>query len=105
MGVLLLVTAGVLILARNAVGIKGCRDLGVREATITGFAQALGVLPGISRSEITVSGSLFARLKREQAGEYTLLLALLFLLRLVGDIGTLALQHDGEKGVAGSQRQ
>ena len=43
---------------------------------ITGIAQGFGIFPGISRSGITISASLASGMKREQAGEYSFLLAI-----------------------------
>lgn len=74
-GALFLVTAAILIGARFLKGSKQYGQLGVKEGLITGFAQGLGVLPGISRSGITISGSLLAGMDREKAGEYSFLIS------------------------------
>ncbi|WP_245584591.1 undecaprenyl-diphosphate phosphatase [Spirochaeta cellobiosiphila] len=42
----------------------------------TGFAQGLGVFPGISRSGITISASRLAGMSQEEAGEYSFLIAI-----------------------------
>jgi undecaprenyl-diphosphatase len=48
---------------------------GVKAGVITGIAQGIGVLPGISRSGITISAALFAGLNRAAAGEFSFLLS------------------------------
>jgi undecaprenyl-diphosphatase len=58
-----------------------------------GFAQGLGVFPGISRSGITISAGLLSGLDRKAAGEFSFLLSIpavggAFLLSL-RDISTL----------------
>ncbi|MCS6874168.1 MAG: undecaprenyl-diphosphatase UppP [Pyrinomonadaceae bacterium] len=53
---------------------KGMEELGVKEALIIGFAQALALIPGASRSGSTIMGGLFAGLKREAAARFSFLL-------------------------------
>ena len=93
-GGLFLVTAVILVGARYLGGARGYGQLGAREALITGFGQGLGVLPGISRSGITISAALAAGLSRADAGEYAFILAIPAILGAtvleVRDIGTLA---------------
>ncbi|MBN1798649.1 MAG: undecaprenyl-diphosphate phosphatase [Spirochaetales bacterium] len=52
------------------------KNLTVWHGLITGIAQGFGVFPGISRSGITISAALASGMKREQAGEYSFLLAI-----------------------------
>jgi undecaprenyl-diphosphatase len=47
-----------------------------RAGIIVGIAQGIGVLPGLSRSGITIAGSLAAGLSREAAGEFSFLLSI-----------------------------
>ncbi len=49
---------------------------GILQALIIGFAQGVGVVPGISRSGSTISASLFAGLDRKTAGEFSFLLSI-----------------------------
>ena len=49
---------------------------GVREGLIIGFAQGIGVTPGISRSGSTISASLLSGVDRKAAGEYSFLLSI-----------------------------
>ena len=76
--VLFFVTAAVLLGTRfiKTPGGGGYEKAGVKTAIITGIAQGLAVLPGISRSGITISSALFAGLSREKAGEYSFILSI-----------------------------
>ena len=48
----------------------------VKQGLITGLAQGIGVLPGISRSGSTIAGALFAGVDRKTAGEFSFLLSI-----------------------------
>jgi undecaprenyl-diphosphatase len=85
-GVFFLITAALLILSHFFTGKKGYKDLGIKEGLITGIAQGIGVLPGISRSGISITASLFVGIEREQAGEYA------FLISIPAIIGALILK-------------
>ena len=50
-------------------------DLGARDATALGFAQALALIPGVSRSGATISMGLALGYTREAATRYAFLLA------------------------------
>jgi undecaprenyl-diphosphatase len=50
-------------------------DLSTPKALAIGFAQALALIPGISRSGISISAGLFAGLRREEAARYSFLMA------------------------------
>ena len=57
---------------------RGVRDLGaitVADAITIGAAQALAVIPGCSRSGITISAGLFRNLTRESAARFSFLLS------------------------------
>ena len=75
--ILFLVTAAVLLLTRFIkVEGAGYEKAGVKTAVITGIAQGLAVLPGISRSGMTIASSLYAGIDKEKAGEYSFLLSI-----------------------------
>lgn len=74
--ILFIVTAAVLAGTRLVKGKKGYGEIGLKEAFITGIAQGAGVFPGISRSGITISASLYSGMSREKAGEYAFLLSI-----------------------------
>jgi undecaprenyl-diphosphatase len=52
------------------------RDLRPRDAAILGFAQAMALIPGVSRSGGTISAGLFLGLTREAAARFSFLLAI-----------------------------
>ncbi|MCI9887652.1 undecaprenyl-diphosphate phosphatase [Micrococcales bacterium 31B] len=55
---------------------KSIEDLTWRDGILYGFAQALALIPGVSRSGGTISGGLFLGYKREAAARYSFLLAI-----------------------------
>ncbi len=71
-----IVTAAVLAGTIFVKGEKDYRQIGLKEALVTGIAQGAGVFPGISRSGITISASLYSGMSREKAGEYAFLLSI-----------------------------
>lgn len=92
--VLFVVTGILLILSGRMRQDKASEDVGPGQALFIGLAQGVGVLPGLSRSGITISAALFAGVKRSSAGEFSFLLSIpaiagAFVLEL-GDAGNLA---------------
>jgi len=75
-GIMFLITAGILIASRYFKSTKGYDKITIRDGIVTGIAQGIGVLPGISRSGITVSGALLVGLEREKAGEFAFLVSI-----------------------------
>jgi undecaprenyl-diphosphatase len=74
--VLLVIGAGILWLAdRWATGRTPLPRLTMPAALGIGLAQALALFPGVSRSGISISASLFAGLNREDAARYSFLMA------------------------------
>ncbi|OJW95036.1 MAG: undecaprenyl-diphosphatase [Thiobacillus sp. 65-1402] len=75
-----LVIGGVLILwaerRRHAVSTPTVDDLDWRRALAVGFAQALAMIPGTSRSGATIIGGLFLGLSRKAAAEFSFFLAI-----------------------------
>lgn len=93
--VLFLVTATILILVRRKSGDRGLDRIGWADVGVLGIAQGFGVLPGISRSGITISAALYNGMDRKTAGEYSFLLsipailgALVLTLRDAGELGS-----------------
>lgn len=61
---------------RRAAGGKGTVDtVGYRDALLIGAAQALALVPGVSRSGSTISMALFLRYRREEAARFSFLLS------------------------------
>jgi undecaprenyl-diphosphatase len=70
------VGGGILWLAdRRGTHGKGVHDVGLRVAVGIGFAQALALVPGISRSGISISAARFAGLDRASAARFSFLMA------------------------------
>ncbi|MBF0425047.1 MAG: undecaprenyl-diphosphate phosphatase [Magnetococcales bacterium] len=61
---------------RRATLAKGFDLLTLRDAMIIGFAQALALVPGTSRSGITMTAALFLGFNRETAARFAFLLAI-----------------------------
>lgn len=55
---------------------KGVKFIDVPRSIIVGFAQALAILPGISRSGMTIAAALFSGVKPIEAAEYSFLLSI-----------------------------
>ncbi len=81
---MLLVTAVILLSTRWAM--REDRNLNASRTIIIGFAQALAMMPGISRSGSTISAGMFLRMKKSEAAEFS------FLLSIPAIIGATVLQ-------------
>jgi undecaprenyl-diphosphatase len=74
--VLLVVAAAILWLAdRWGSGLRSIERLSVPSALGIGFAQALALFPGVSRSGISIAAGMFAGLDRPDAARYSFLMA------------------------------
>lgn len=75
-----LVIGGVLILwaerRKHTISTETIDDLSWRRALAIGFAQALAMIPGTSRSGATIIGGLFLGLSRKAAAEFSFFLAI-----------------------------
>ena len=60
---------------RRRVG-KGLYQIGLFETLVVGLAQTLALVPGSSRSGVTITAGLFAGLSRETAARFSFLLSL-----------------------------
>jgi undecaprenyl-diphosphatase len=75
-GTVLVVFAFVMLLAeRIGRRERGDDDIGPRDAIAIGFAQAMALVPGVSRSGATISAGLFLGMKREAAARFSFLLS------------------------------
>ncbi|WP_417529783.1 undecaprenyl-diphosphate phosphatase [Marinobacter lipolyticus] len=80
----------------DAVG-RRSRDLPaltIKDAIVVGLAQALALIPGTSRSGITITAALFLGLKREAAARFSFLLSIPLILA-AGLLKTLELVEQG----------
>jgi undecaprenyl-diphosphatase len=69
MGVLLLFAD------RRATGERAVSSMSVWDALLIGISQAFAVIPGVSRSGITISAALLLRYSREEAARFSFLLS------------------------------
>ncbi|MFW9769633.1 MAG: undecaprenyl-diphosphate phosphatase [Candidatus Thorarchaeota archaeon] len=76
-GVLLLITAIILYLPTKSRDDheKTAKDIEDREAASTGLVQGLAVLPGLSRSGVTISALLMQRIDKETAMRFSFLMS------------------------------
>jgi undecaprenyl-diphosphatase len=68
---------------------KSAADLSLRDIFLIGCAQALAVVPGVSRSGSTITAGLLLGLKREEAAKFSFLL----MVPIVIGAGVLKLRH------------
>lgn len=55
---------------------KEMKDITLKDGIVIGFAQALALIPGSSRSGVTITAGLFRGLKRDTAARYSFLLSI-----------------------------
>lgn len=55
---------------------KSMQEIGWKEALLIGLAQSIALIPGSSRSGVTITGGLFLNLSRETAARFSFLLSL-----------------------------
>ncbi len=74
---LMLAVFGLVLLVAElqASGKLHAKQLGLAGVLFIGLAQAIAVIPGVSRSGITMSAGLFAKLERQQAATFAFLLS------------------------------
>ena len=58
-------------------GTKSLEKMGMKDAILIGLAQALALVPGTSRSGITMTAALFLGYSRKEAAHFSLLLAII----------------------------
>lgn len=66
----------VLIWAEKHVGKKSISDFTPKSSFVTGLAQSIAIIPGVSRSGITISASMFQGFNRETAARFSFLIAI-----------------------------
>ena len=92
---IMLVIGGIILWAADHFGPRTHKlsDLTFRGSTGIGFAQALALIPGVSRSGISMSAALFAGLDRTDAARFSFLMAT--------PITAMAVAYEGLKLVRG----
>ena len=66
---------GVMLVAERFGGGKRLSEMSLRDALVIGAAQVLALVPGVSRSGITISAGLFAGYRRADAARFSFLLS------------------------------
>jgi len=75
-GVMLLVFCLPMVLAeRSKPGERGIYSAGIKDAVLLGLAQSVALIPGVSRSGITISTGMLAGFRREEAASFAFLLS------------------------------
>lgn len=87
-GITLFITGVALWLIRKLEGYKGEKKMAVKDALIVGLAQAVALIPGISRSGATIVGAMALGLDRDTALRYS------FLLYIPVSLGGMILKAD-----------
>ncbi len=59
----------------NLENLKNLKKMNLRDALIVGTAQVIALIPGVSRSGVTISAGLFAGYRREDAARFSFLLS------------------------------
>jgi undecaprenyl-diphosphatase len=72
-----LIVLGLVLLLAEKIGRRDrdIKDITARDAALIGFAQALALIPGVSRSGATITAGLFAGFDRASAARYSFLLS------------------------------
>ena len=61
---------------QKGLSLNSMEDLGWKEALLIGLAQSIALIPGASRSGVTITGGLLLNLSREAAARFSFLLSL-----------------------------
>jgi undecaprenyl-diphosphatase len=72
---MLVVVGLVMLIAEKAYKFRDMEKTGMQDALIIGIAQALAIIPGVSRSGITISAGIFMGFQRESAARFSFLLS------------------------------
>jgi len=64
-----------LLAERSKPGERGIYNAGIKDAVLLGLAQSLALIPGVSRSGITISTGMLAGFRREEAATFAFLLS------------------------------
>lgn len=92
-GVALLINAGVLFFSERR---KGNKKMGTLDSFLIGIAQAAALIPGVSRSGLTVSTGLLNRINKKTAFRFSFLLSIPAILGATlfefGDISTVNIE-------------
>lgn len=71
----LIIVGIIMIVAESGMKRRTLRELNATDAVIIGMAQAVALIPGVSRSGITITAGLFRKLTRENAARFSFLMS------------------------------
>lgn len=71
----LVVFGCIMLIAETRSRVKTVEQISIADALTIGFAQAIAILPGVSRSGITISAGLFRGIERESSARFSFLLS------------------------------
>lgn len=74
--VMLVLNGLVLLIAERFSSLEGRNDIGIRDALLIGLSQAIAIIPGISRSGITIATGMLMGISGEAAASYSFLLSI-----------------------------
>jgi len=72
---MLILVGFIMLAAEKMFTFKTINEMGIRDVLFIGIAQAVAIIPGVSRSGITISAALFRGYDREEAARFSFLLA------------------------------
>lgn len=72
---MLIVVGFIMLVAEKAYKFKDMEKTSMKDAIIIGIAQAIAIIPGVSRSGITISAGLFRGFEREASARFSFLLS------------------------------
>jgi undecaprenyl-diphosphatase len=85
----LLIATGIMLKSSQTESIKDVQQISDRDSLIVGIAQGFAILPGVSRSGVTLSALLAAKIEQETA------LSISFLLSIPAVFGIILLDFEG----------
>jgi undecaprenyl-diphosphatase len=100
-----LIVLGLVLLAAEKVGTRtrSLEDVQARDGVAVGFAQALALIPGVSRSGATITAGLFLGLDRPTAARFSFLLSVpAVVLSGLLELGSIASGEEGQHVGAGN---
>ncbi|MCE5194636.1 MAG: undecaprenyl-diphosphatase UppP [Nitrospiraceae bacterium] len=71
----LIIFAIIMLISEKFRGEKDVKQISLKDAVIIGLCQAIALIPGVSRSGITISAGLFSGMKRDEAARFSFLLS------------------------------
>lgn len=93
---------GLLLMLAEATGKRNrlLTQIGLRDSTLLGLSQALAIMPGVSRSGITITTGLFRGLTRDAAARFSFLMST----PIIAGAGIFNMGHLVKNGIPGDER-